>query len=57
MASGRRELHWLLSTLSGQSGSLEGPTGRGTCARQWACPLGLQEEGRKSEPGAGRADA
>lgn len=45
VASGRRELHWLLSTLCSQSGPREGSTGRGTCARQWACPWACKRRG------------
>lgn len=54
VVSGRRELHWLLSTLCSQSGPLEGSTGRGTCARQWACPWACKRRGgnRSRERGA-----
>lgn len=42
---------------AGQSGPQERPAGLEACARQWACPLGRREEGRKLEPRVGHADA
>lgn len=53
VASGIRERHWLWSALARQSGPPEGSTGRGTCARQWACPWTGRRRGGNRSPARG----